>query len=94
MRLIPALIGAGVLAIGATVVAAQTTTPAPTTNPNTKVYAYKKTAPASASNTSAPTMGAAPLYENGNPAPYGTNRWWEMRDRMQTGGDGGGAGGP
>jgi hypothetical protein len=45
MRIIPALIGAG-LVVGVTNGCAQTA-PAPTatTNPNTKVYAYQKTAP-------------------------------------------------
>jgi hypothetical protein len=86
MRIIPALVGA-VLVVGvATAVAAQTT-PAPTSNPNTKVYAYKQTAPAKAKTQAAIQQSKA------DEAPvYGSPKWWEMQSRF-SGGEGA-AGGP
>ena len=81
MRIIPALVGAGLLLGVATVVIAQT---APeTTNPNTKVYAYKQTAPAK----KAPTAIQQSKAEE-TPA-HGSTKWWELQGRY-----GNGAGGP
>lgn len=88
MRITTALIGAGIVLGVATAAVAQNAPAPTTTNPNTRVYAYKKTAPMR-SNAGSATLKASSPYENGNPAPYGTNKWWEIRDRIQDGGGGG-----
>ena len=91
MRIIPALISAGLVVGVATAVAAQTT-PAPTTNSNTKVYSYKQAAPKQAN----PSMNATtarqqkPFELNPDAVPYGSSKWWEINARSNTGGDGGG----
>ena len=85
MRIIAALIGAGLVIGVVTAVAAQTT-PAPTTNPNTKVYAYKQTAPAKAKTPTAIQQRTADEMP-----PHGSPKWWEMQTRTSGGsGDGGG----
>jgi hypothetical protein len=81
MRIIPALVSAGLVVGVATAVVAQTT-PAPT-NPNTKVYAYSQTAPAKAKAHTAIQQSKA----DETPA-HGSPKWWEMQNRF-TGGDGG-----
>jgi len=88
-----ALAAAALIAGAATAVVAQTQT-APS-NPNTKVYAYKKTAP-SAMN---PGMNADPSATARQQKPfehlipdaqaYGTAAWWQEMSRT-AGGDGGG----
>jgi ABC-type oligopeptide transport system substrate-binding subunit len=88
-----ALAAAALIAGAATAVVAQTQT-APG-NPNTKVYAYKKTAP----STMNPGVNADPNttarqqkpFEHLIPdaQPYGTAAWWQEMSRT-TGGDGGG----
>jgi hypothetical protein len=80
-----ALAGAAVVAGVASTALAQTTqVPAPT-NPNTKVYAYKKTAPPKPAAT-APQAGAASSSEYLiGAAPYGSPRWWEMMGRTEGG---------
>ena len=88
-----ALAAAALIAGAATAVVAQTQT-APN-NPNTKVYAYKKTAP----STMNPGMNADPNtparqqkpFEHLIPdsAPYGSAAWWQEISRT-AGGDGGG----
>ena len=85
MRIIPALVSAGLVVGVATAVVAQTT-PAPT-NPNTKVYAYKQTAPAKAK-----AAHAVIEQSKADETPaYGSPRWWEMQNRFNGGGgDGGG----
>jgi hypothetical protein len=85
MRILSALIGAGLVVGVATAVVAQTT-PAPTTNPNTKVYAYQKTAPAK------PKTNATIEQRNADETPpHGSAKWWELQTRISGGsGDGGG----
>jgi|SoiMethySBSTD1v2_1073268.scaffolds.fasta_scaffold24858_2 hypothetical protein len=95
MRLgLSALVAAALSASVATTVLAQTQTPP--TNPNTKVLAYKKTAP----STMNPGMNADPAstlrqqkpLEHMMPdsAPYGSAAWWHEVGRTFGGGDGGG----
>ncbi len=89
-----ALAAAALIAGVATAVVAQTA-PVPN-NPNTKVYAYKKTAP-SAMN---PGMNADPSTTARQQKPfehlipdaqaYGTAAWWQEMSRTFGGGDGGG----
>jgi hypothetical protein len=94
MRIVLSALAAAALIAGvATAVVAQTT-PAPN-NPNTKVYAYKQTAPKAMN----PGMNADPSttarqqkpFEHLVPdsAPYGTAAWWQEMSRT-AGGDGGG----
>jgi hypothetical protein len=94
MRLgLSALAAAALVAGAATAVVAQTQ-PAPT-NPNTKVLAYKKTAP----NATNPDMGSDPStmprqqrafeYMVPDSAPYGSAAWWQEMGRVFGGGDGG-----
>jgi hypothetical protein len=88
-----ALAAAALIAGAATAVVAQTQ-PAQN-NPNTKVYAYKKTAP----STMNPGMNAEPSaparqhrpFEHLVPdsAPYGSAAWWQEMSRT-AGGEGGG----
>src|SRR5436190_18798779 len=82
MRIISALIGAGLAVSVATAVAAQTT-PAPTTNPNTKVYAYKQTAPKQANPSTNATSARQqkPFEHNPDVVPYGSPKWWEINGR-------------
>jgi hypothetical protein len=85
MRIIPALVCAGLVVGVATAVVAQTA-PAPT-NPNTKVYAYQQTAPAKAK-----TDTAIQQQQRVDEAPpYGSPKWWQMQHRF-SGGDAGGGG--
>lgn len=84
MRIIPALVSAGLVVGVATAVAAQTA-PAPT-NPNTRVYAYQKTAPAKAKRAAMIRQSKA----EETPA-HGSAKWWEILNRYNGGGDGAGA---
>jgi hypothetical protein len=89
MRILPALISAGLIGAVATAAVAQT---APVqTNPNTKVYAYKKTAPAQANPAPSAYAGATqPDYRMPADAPqHGSPQWWQEKNRFN-GGDGGG----
>ena len=82
MRIIPALISAGLVVGVATAVVAQT---APTpTNPNTRVYAYQKSAPTKARN---PAIQQSRAEET---PVHGSAKWWETQNRF-TGGEGGGS---
>jgi hypothetical protein len=93
MRLgLSALVAAALSASVTTTVLAQTQTPP--TNPNTKVLAYKKTAP----STMNPGMSADPStprqqkpLEHLMPdsAAYGSAAWWQEIGRTHGGGDGG-----
>jgi hypothetical protein len=81
MRIIAALVGAGLFLGVATAVIAQT---APeTTNPNTKVYSYKQTAPAKKAHTEIQQSKADETPSHGSP------KWWELQGRY-----GNGVGGP
>jgi hypothetical protein len=89
MRLLPALISATLVAGVTTAVVAQTASVE--TNPNTKVYAYKKTAPAQANPAPSAYAGATqPDYRVPADVPqYGSQKWWEEKNRFNSG-DGGG----
>ena len=79
-----ALAGAAVVAGVASIASAQTTqVPAPT-NPNTKVYAYKKTAPPTPAPTAPRANNAPGEYLIGS-VPYGSPKWWEMMGRTEGG---------
>ena len=83
-----ALVAATLLGAIATTVVAQTTpTPAPavtSTHPNTKVYAYKKTAPAKETS---PSSNASPSQMAHDPdaPPHGSQKWWELQNRYGQG---------
>ena len=86
MSIVRIALAASALAAGiATAVVAQPT-PAPT-NPNTKVYAYKKTAPPTANPSPAASSntGAIPS-QIGRMDPdvpaYGSAKWWEEKNRI------------
>jgi hypothetical protein len=88
-----ALAAAALIAGAATAVLAQTqSTP---TNPNTKVYAYKKTAPnaadpgTSADPSTMPRQQRPFEYMVPDSAPYGSAAWWQEMGRVFGGGDGG-----
>jgi hypothetical protein len=87
MRIISGLAGAALLVGVASAVAAQT--PAAQTNPNTKVYAYKQTAP-KAKSTSMGARQQKPFELLPDAVPHGSEKWWEINARSNTGGDGGG----
>jgi hypothetical protein len=74
----------------ATTVAAQTaSSPAPgTTNPSTKVYAYKKTAPPSANSPSS-TANPNQMTRDPDVPAYGSQKWWEDKNRYGNGDAGG-----
>jgi len=86
-----ALAAATLLGAIATTVAAQTTpAPAPaatSTHPDTKVYAYKETAPKGTS----PSSSASPSQMAHDPdmPPYGSQKWWEEKNRWGQGEGGG-----
>jgi hypothetical protein len=72
--------GVGVLALIATGVVAQT--PQPKSNPNTKVYGYKKTAPqVQAQPTAEPAPRGQPFEQLPSAVPFGSPQWWEMNLR-------------
>jgi hypothetical protein len=87
MNIVRIALAASALVAGiASAVVAQT---APTpTNPNTKVYAYKKTAPQqTSSNPSAQNGATQPDYRVPADAPlYGSQKWWEEKNRYTGGG--------
>jgi len=94
MRIITALAGTALIVGVATAVAAQT--PPAQTNPNTKVYAYKQTAP----SPKGPSVDVSPNVEAKQQkpfellpeaVPYGSPKWWEINARTNSGGDGGGS---
>ena len=82
MRILPALVSAG-LVVGVATAGIAQTTPAPT-NPNTKVYAYQQTAPAKAK-----TRAAIQQQKADETPAHGSPQWWAMQSRSN-GGDGGG----
>jgi hypothetical protein len=88
MKILPiALAGAALATVLATAVVAQTTqTP---TNPNTKVYGYKKTAP-QASNPSGydGSLGARPGRPDPDVPLYGSPKWWQDKERTSHGAGG------
>jgi ABC-type oligopeptide transport system substrate-binding subunit len=92
MRIGLSALSAVALAAGiATAAVAQT--PSVPSNPNTKVYAYKQTAPkptnpsAMANPSTAPRL-QKPFEHLPDSVPYGTAAWWQEMARM-AGGDGG-----
>jgi len=76
-RLLTALSAAACVAGVATIAFAQTTHMKPQTHPNTKVYAYQKTAP---TKQATPAANSSSSQLTGS-APYGSPRWWQMMDR-------------
>jgi hypothetical protein len=89
MSIVRIALAASALVAGvATAVVAQTTpTPAPT-DPNTKVYAYKKTAPQPANPSQSEYAGAMPSQtgQADQDVPrYGTRQWWEEKNRYGQG---------
>ena len=90
MKILSALIGAGLVVGVATAGIAQTTTP--TTNPNTKVYAYQKKAPqAQGANPATASTAMTPHVTEQVPPTHGTprgtpQRWWDVMDRSSGGG--------
>jgi hypothetical protein len=82
MRILLALLSAS-LVVGVATAGIAQTTPAPT-NPNTKVYAYRQTAP-----TKAKTHAAIQQQKADETPAYGSPQWWATQNRAN-GGDGGG----
>jgi hypothetical protein len=88
MSIVRIALAASALAAGiATAVVAQPT-PAPT-NPNTKVYAYKKTAPPQ-TNTGPSAAGATPSQPDfrmdADVPQYGSQKWWLEKNKYSGGG--------
>ncbi|HJU33396.1 MAG TPA: hypothetical protein VJ740_18165 [Hyphomicrobiaceae bacterium] len=77
-----ALVASTLVAGVASAVFAQSATTPVQTNPNTKVYAYKQTAPATATPRAASQMppAASPRMDPDVPA-YGSAKWWELINR-------------
>ena len=87
MSIVRIALAASALVAGiATAVVAQTTPT--TTNPNTKVYAYKKTAPAQANTNPGANAGATqPDFRMPADVPqYGSQKWWEEKNKYHAGG--------
>ena len=75
MRIVlPALTAAALVAGIATTVVAQT--PTAPTNPNTKVYAYKKAMPTQPAPATA--LPGKPTEHLPTSVPYGSAKWWEI----------------
>jgi hypothetical protein len=91
MRIVPVVTFAAALFVAAaTTVSAQSTQPQ--TNTNTKVYAYKKTAPKQANEPAAIAMPATtsqakPFEHLRESVPYGSANWWDMHTRSNSAGD-------
>jgi hypothetical protein len=89
MRIVRIALGASALVAGlASAVFAQTSQP--TTNPNTKVYAYKKSAqPNGGGQTGySNTANQANRADLADPPPYGSPKWWEEKARLSNGSGG------
>jgi hypothetical protein len=91
MRIIPIALAGSAFAVSLATAALAQTAPAPT-NPNTKVYAYKKTNPQSGNTGTAASSGGIPQAnraEIADPPPFGSQKWWEekARNSQGTGGD-------
>jgi hypothetical protein len=89
MKIVPIALAAAALVagVGTAVVAQTTQTP---TNPNTKVYAYKKTAPqASNQGAYAGSLNSQQGRADPDAPPYGSPQWWREKERNSngTGGD-------
>ena len=61
-----------------------------TTNPNTKVYAYKKTAPAQTNTGANGYAGATPSQPDfrmdADVPLYGSQKWWQEKNKYSGGG--------
>lgn len=87
MRIIPTALAASALAGAlATTVFGQTANPP--TNPNTKVYGYKKTAPQSNNPGASTYMGSTTQPRMGEAPAYGSPKWWEEHIRNSNGAGG------
>jgi hypothetical protein len=87
MRIVPVALAGSALVLGLATVAFAQSPPTPS-NPNTKVYAYKKAAPGSAAKKA--TLADGPnRAELADPPPFGSPKWWEEKSRNSsgTGGD-------
>jgi hypothetical protein len=90
MKIVPvATLAAALIAASAAAGIAQSTT-TPQTNANTKVYAYKKTAPTTQNPTAAamPPMAAPqarPFEHLTESVPYGSPKWWDIQLRSSNG---------
>ena len=72
-------------AIATTVAAQSPPAPAPTpSDPNTKVYAYQKTAPATGKS-SASSASFSQMARDPDVAPHGSQKWWEEKNRWGQG---------
>jgi hypothetical protein len=82
MKHLPITLAGALLFAGAATLAFAQTAPTaqPQTNPNTKVYAYKKTAPAK--QTAAPAATNSPSEHLVGSVPWGSLQWWELMGRM------------
>lgn len=78
-----ALAAAALVAGVATTVVAQTT-PAPT-DPNTKVYSYKKTAPKPTTSEYAGAMPSQAVRVDQDVPKYGSREWWAEKNRYGNG---------
>jgi len=90
-NLLTTLAGAAFLAGAATIAVAQNWQPPPQgqAHPNTKVYAYQKSAPAAApkAKSSGPSTANHPSEQLTGSVPFGSPRWWEVTGRT-SGGEG------
>lgn len=84
MKILSALIGAGIVVGVATAGIAQTTTP--TTDPNTKVYAYQKKKPQAQGANPAMATTPRPNEQTLNAQAHGTPLWWDVINRSTGGG--------
>jgi hypothetical protein len=90
-NLLTTIAGMVFLAGAGTIAAAQNWQPPPQgqTQPNTKVYAYQKTAPAAApkAKNSGPSTANHPSEYLTGSVPFGSQKWWEVTGRT-SGGEG------
>jgi hypothetical protein len=90
MKIVALAVAVTALAVATTTGFAQTAQPK--ANPGTKVYAYKQAAPKAEAPPAAPTPMATPQQKPFeylmDSVPYGSQKWWEIRDRgHSTGGE-------
>jgi hypothetical protein len=82
MKLMKTALVASTLVAGvASAVLAQSTTTPAQTNPNTKVYAYKQTAPTATPPAAAHMPPAASPRMDPDVPAYGSAKWWELMNR-------------
>ena len=86
MKIVISALAAAALVVGVAGAGLAQTAPVQT-NPNTKVYAYKKTETAPPSQPGAPMTATQTQPQDYLPgaAPHGSARWWEIMDRSASG---------